>query len=205
MLLSEHVQPVSRTVFAMVKHCITGWSKQKWVSLRAYSKVPNRSGCFPWVKRITISYSVFLYPSHLPVLPQTLFSREILRSDVIHWVGLHGLNPCSVFLGGIGLELPPVAACPKPLQVLLETERGARPVAELLVDLCALNSWSTFEIADAKHLMNSVEAKFAYCRGFLRACVDWGGLFKIVMYLYYMWCNTEENTNSCGIQPLPVN
>lgn len=58
---------------------------------------------FPWVKRITISYNVFLYPSHLPVLPQRLLSWEILRSDVIHWVRLlravSGLNWCSAFQG----------------------------------------------------------------------------------------------------------
>lgn len=51
--------------------------------------------------------------------------------------------------------------------VVVETECGAWPVAELCGDFCALRSRSTLEIAevtDAKHLVNSVEAKFAILR-----------------------------------------
>jgi len=43
------------------------------------------------------------------------------------------------FRGRIGLELLPVAACPKASQGsadVVETERGAWPVVELLVGLC---------------------------------------------------------------------
>lgn len=52
---------------------------------------------------------------------------------------------------------------------MVETEHGGWPVVEPLVDLCALSSWSAFEIAeatDAKHLVNTVEAKFAVLQRF---------------------------------------
>lgn len=69
------------------------------------------------------------------------------------------------FRGRIGLLTTTV--CPKPPQgsvIVLEVEHGGWPIVELLADLCAMSSRSTFEIAeatDAKHLVNSAEAKFA--------------------------------------------
>lgn len=39
-----------------------------------------------------------------------------------------------------------------------------------------------------------------YCR-VLRVSVDWKGLFKRAMYVYGMWCNAEESSSSCGMQP----
>lgn len=56
-----------------------------------------------------------------------------------------------------------VQSCLRAL-VMVGAECGAWPVAELCGDLCALRFWSTWKIAevtDAKHLVNSGEAKFA--------------------------------------------
>lgn len=186
-MLHEHVQPVSRMIFAVVKeHMVTGWSKQKWMSLRAQSKVPNRAGFFfPWAKSISISYNVFLWPSHLPVFPQRRFSWGMLRSAVIHGVALcvvRGLNPCSVLRGGhTGARAVPV--CPGPSQAgrVWWGPRVGLGTSPSCLGVLPLSSSSTSEMAeatDAKHLVNSVGVEFAMLQIFWERVLTGEGYLK---------------------------
>ena len=92
-MLYEHVQPVSRTIFAMVKHCmITEWSKQKWMSLGAYSKVPNRAGFFS----LSQKNNYFLQCISLPVPPPSTSSKTLLlRDPEVRRNPLSQSSPCS--------------------------------------------------------------------------------------------------------------
>lgn len=112
--------------------CAAEWSKQKWMSFKASFKVPNEGRFF------SLELREYLFLTHSSSLLSFWGSPLSQSSPCCEWTEI------MLSLSGRELgSLPLTTACPKLSQgtvVIVETECGAWPVAELCGDLCALRS-----------------------------------------------------------------